>query len=289
MGKIIIKRLPAMLGSAVKMNCFIGGSEICKLKENETFVINYKEGIYRFECKLSYNPMSDVYKIDVSKNKNVEIDVKQGFWKPSVEIYYTSEVSDEIKNAEKINDFKPTKSVDEYLYIDEMKKEWAIPEGTFSKKIKNIYSYSDILNFELLEDGNSLIKGGLGNAIIGGTLFGDVGAIVGSNFGKKQISTCNLLQIKITLKNIENPVIYINLISNNIKKDSMLYKYAFQKAQKIMSLFQIMYNDNNSYNTNKFNTNISPADEIKKYKELLDSGAITQDEYDAKKKELLDL
>ena len=56
-----------------------------------------------------------------------------------------------------------------------------------------------------------------------------------------------------------------------------------------MSLFQIMYNDNNSYNTNKFNTNISPADEIKKYKELLDSGAITQDEYDAKKKELLDL
>ncbi|MXV52588.1 hypothetical protein GS399_16565 [Pedobacter sp. HMF7647] len=31
----------------------------------------------------------------------------------------------------------------------------------------------------------------------------------------------------------------------------------------------------------------SPADEIKKYKELLDSGAITQDEYNAKKKQLL--
>lgn len=33
----------------------------------------------------------------------------------------------------------------------------------------------------------------------------------------------------------------------------------------------------------------SNADELKKYKELLDSGAITQDEYDAKKKQLLDL
>jgi uncharacterized membrane protein len=33
----------------------------------------------------------------------------------------------------------------------------------------------------------------------------------------------------------------------------------------------------------------SPADELKKYKELLDSGAITQEEYDAKKKELLGL
>lgn len=32
-----------------------------------------------------------------------------------------------------------------------------------------------------------------------------------------------------------------------------------------------------------------PAEEIKKYKELLDSGAITEEEYDAKKKQLLDL
>ena len=34
---------------------------------------------------------------------------------------------------------------------------------------------------------------------------------------------------------------------------------------------------------------ISPADELKKFKELLDSGIITQDEFDAKKKELLGL
>ena len=34
---------------------------------------------------------------------------------------------------------------------------------------------------------------------------------------------------------------------------------------------------------------ISAADEIKKYKELLDNGAITQEEYDKKKRKLLDL
>ena len=33
---------------------------------------------------------------------------------------------------------------------------------------------------------------------------------------------------------------------------------------------------------------ISLADEIKKYKDLLDSGAITQEEFDAKKKEILE-
>lgn len=36
-------------------------------------------------------------------------------------------------------------------------------------------------------------------------------------------------------------------------------------------------------------TAISPAEELKKFKELLDSGIITQEEFDAKKKELLGL
>lgn len=35
-------------------------------------------------------------------------------------------------------------------------------------------------------------------------------------------------------------------------------------------------------------TQISPADEIKKYKELLDSGVITQEEFEAKKKSILE-
>ncbi|MBQ4268398.1 MAG: SHOCT domain-containing protein [Clostridia bacterium] len=34
---------------------------------------------------------------------------------------------------------------------------------------------------------------------------------------------------------------------------------------------------------------VSPADELKKYKELLDCGVITQEEFDAKKKQLLGL
>ena len=36
-------------------------------------------------------------------------------------------------------------------------------------------------------------------------------------------------------------------------------------------------------------SSVSVADEIKKFKELLDIGAITQEEFDAKKKELLNL
>lgn len=44
---------------------------------------------------------------------------------------------------------------------------------------------------------------------------------------------------------------------------------------------------NNKANSNQSNTNT--ADELKKYKDLLDAGVITQGEFDAKKKELLGL
>ena len=42
---------------------------------------------------------------------------------------------------------------------------------------------------------------------------------------------------------------------------------------------------NNAINANMFPT--STADELKKYKELLDAGIITQEEFEAKKKQLL--
>ncbi len=44
-----------------------------------------------------------------------------------------------------------------------------------------------------------------------------------------------------------------------------------------------------SNNTNNTNQATSSADELKKFKELLDSGIITQEEFDAKKKQLLGL
>lgn len=46
---------------------------------------------------------------------------------------------------------------------------------------------------------------------------------------------------------------------------------------------------NTKNNTVKTNVNFGAADELKKYKELLDDGAITEEEYEAKKKQILDL
>ena len=102
-----------------------------------------------------------------------------------------------------------------------------------------------------------------------------------------------MLKIKITVKESKEPAVYINLIGGEFKKSGIIYEVAFDNAQKILSFLQIICDDNKNAtksNDNSNNTleNDIPA-QIKKYKELLDSGAITQEEYDEKKKQLLGL
>ncbi len=68
--------------------------------------------------------------------------------------------------------------------------------------------------------------------------------------------------------------IHFKLIKNKDEIHSVLSKLLMERQQeKVVSNIQTLSN----------------ADELKKYKELLDSGAITQAEFDAKKKQLLGL
>ena len=88
-----------------------------------------------------------------------------------------------------------------------------------TKKNPKIYNYSDIVDFELLEDGESITKGGLGRAITGGLLFGGIGAVVGGiTGGKRSKSICNSLKIKITVNDMRSPVVYINLLATATKR-----------------------------------------------------------------------
>ncbi|MDL0397548.1 SHOCT domain-containing protein, partial [Clostridioides difficile] len=149
--------------------------------------------------------------------------------------------------------------------------------------------FDDILEFELLEDGETIVKGGLGRAITGGVLFGGTGAVVGGITGKKTSrKVVEIFKIKITVKDINNPIEYINLINSKVKTNSSIYQKAFSDAQEILSILSII-TKYNVMEDKKKSISSSTADEILKYKNLLDMEAITQEEFDAKKKELLNL
>jgi len=160
-----------------------------------------------------------------------------------------------------------------------------------------------IINFELQENGNSVADGNsIVRAGVGGLLFGGIGAIVGAGTGGKNINeVCMSMKIKVTFDDLADPVAYIDLLGkqqNGCKKNSLEYMKAFETAQKCLSVLSVLLEHNKAKKAadaataaagQAANTQGSVADEILKFKQLLDMGAITQEEFDAKKKELLGL
>ncbi len=190
------------------------------------------------------------------------------------------------------NSFNATKIVKGYLEVDENKRKWSTANNFGRLKT---FDYEDIVNFELIEDGETIFSGGLGRAAAGALIFGGVGAIVGGvTGGKKSKSLCTSLMIKISINNIQNPVEYINFINTPTKKKSSSYQSAFKLAQECLSILEIICQDveNNSLPikaNSDTGSKFSEADEILKFKNLLDAGIITEDEFEQKKKQLLGL
>lgn len=186
------------------------------------------------------------------------------------------------KRKQEINGYFPTKNICDSFSVDENKKQFKVG--------RNIFDYSNLLDYELLEDGESITKGGIGRAVAGGLLFGGVGAIVGGITGKKKTkSVCDSMKIRITLKNSFIDTAYIYLIIFQTKTDSSKYHTAQSTAQSCISALEIILDEVQANSVNTATTQNSPADEIMKYKQLLDTGAITQEEFEAKKKQLLNL
>ena len=193
--------------------------------------------------------------------------------------------------------FGATKMIGNYFWINENKKSAATPVKNFFGAVTGViaFPYTDILDFELLQDGSSVIKkGGLGRAAIGGLLFGGSGAIVGALTGaKNQTPTCSELRIKITLNNVANPVVFIDFVKGTaVKKDSVLYRSLADDAASVISMLEVITakdSGDKQASAQAPSAPLSGADEIRKYKALLDEGIISQEEFEEKKRQLLGL
>lgn len=250
-------------------------------KEKESCCIcNIREGkkkIYEgFVCKECLRSCSINFQVKINKNTTKK------------EIL--NEVYNNDKNKQLLEEFLPTKKILNYIEFDEQKRLWLIPDGFAGKKVNpKIYSFDDIIEYELLQDGDSVTKGGLGRAVAGGVLFGGVGAIVGGTTGKKKTkSVINDLKIKITVNNTCNPSVYVKLINAPTKANSIIYKTSYSAAQEILSMLSIITQKNNIKNEEtKELKSTSVADEIIKLKSLLDEGILTQEEFNSEKNKIL--
>lgn len=197
----------------------------------------------------------------------------------------------ESSNKSLQNLFAQTKSVDKYILLDETNKKVKFPQVTMRNAMDNLltksadkeYAYSEIMGYEFIENDNSVTKGGLGSAVVGGALFGGVGAVTGGIVGKKTtVGTCQNMRVRVTLRNTETPIVMIDFLQSSVKTNSQQYLKAQEDAHKVMAILQNICDSNSQ----PIQTS-SAADEIKKFKELLDMGAITQEEFEEQKNKLL--
>ena len=199
------------------------------------------------------------------------------------------------QRKEELEKFVPTKKIGNKVEFDDVNKKWIVLSKVIgSKKNSVVYNYNNIVSFELIQDGDSIEQGGLGRSLVGGALFGSTGAMVGGITGKKRTKgICTELKIKITMNDINDPVVYIHFLVGETKKDGFLYKQAIKEAHECLSTLQIICDQKQKEGKDlqteepAQQSGKSNIEQLKEFKELLDLDIITQEEFDKKKAELL--
>lgn len=178
-----------------------------------------------------------------------------------------------------------------------------------------VYSYSDILGSEIIEDGVSITNTSrssqIGGALIGGVLAGGVGAIIGGLSGSKQTEgNIKRIDLKLVINDINRPLHMINFLNESVNatglvskdgfsKSSDIYKDSINQARHWHSLISVIIKkvDDEDKNNEKeldllkqeklVQSNNSIADELLKLSDLLKLGVISQEEFDKQKAKLL--
>lgn len=167
----------------------------------------------------------------------------------------TSNAEKKVDNELKASGFTISKTAAS-LRIDEKNKKWCINN---MRRNPHIYDFSDIVDSKIEE--NSVLN------------------------------KVNSLGVYIYTKN--NGAQYIPLINSETKRDSFTYSTSISAANTINSLVQSMISRSDEKSLDlpeSSTTNYDNIEEqLKKLKGMADSGLITQEDFEAKKKQLLGL
>ncbi len=150
-----------------------------------------------------------------------------------------------------------------------------------------IYNYSDLIDYELSQDGVSAISSRANDALVGGVLLGATGAVVGAAKSKDVLEFCSSLYVSLTVNDTTGFRIQIPFITEKVSKSSSEYTYAVERAKEMIALLQLIKNANELEQKKSTAVDLTEIAAIKQYKELLDQGIITQEEFEVKRKELL--
>lgn len=221
--------------------------------------------------------------------------------------------SDEINNEidqsmSQIENFTITSKVDSFsgyfvFAIDERNEKIAYV-NLCSKKV---FSFTDVVGVELIENGRTISKKSttriIGGAIVGGVLAGGVGTIVGGLSGSpKQKYRVSSISVKILLRNLNETSFVIECLESSsfipgkpvdIDTENPIYIACKKVAEDIRDLVSIVIDrvDNKTSVNKQTDSNeikrVSISDELMKLSDLKDKGILTEEEFLIQKNKIL--
>lgn len=170
--------------------------------------------------------------------------------------------------------------------------------------IIDYYSYKDLLESQLLEDGVSTTKTSrgsqLGGALLGGILAGGVGAVIGGLSGKSTTTVgVKSIILQIVVNDTTKPILEIPFLyqDTEIEKDTEEYKQALVNATHWHKLVSVLIKQADREDSevkgaepvkNGDVATHSTSDEIRKLYELFQDGILTEEEFNTQKKKLIE-
>ncbi len=179
-------------------------------------------------------------------------------------------------------------SIDKYSFmIDYKNKKWLLMTKANPGRI---YDFSKILSYEIYEDGNSVVKGSTGKALLGGAFFGVTGAIIGSSGRRKTDNKCTSLKLLIKINELDNPLLALEVVKSETSKDSIIYKDYIKKLQEICGCIEFIINNKEIEIPQKETQQEqikTKREQLLELKELLQEGLISEEDFNKKKEDIL--
>ncbi|MDF7668503.1 SHOCT domain-containing protein [Lactobacillus sp. ESL0703] len=140
----------------------------------------------------------------------------------------------------------------------------------------------DIVSYRVNEKGHNKNKHHtITRAAVGAIIAGTPGAIIAGTTGGKMNEYIDKLSVVISLTNGRTASVNLLNAKDN-KADGFLVRHAYSDLNHVIAILDGWQSDNTATPTD------APS-EIRRYKQLLDDHLITQEEFEAKKKQLLNL
>ena len=175
-----------------------------------------------------------------------------------------------------------------FMAFDDANRMFSFSQSLLSAEQKR--SYDELASYEVIVNDHTKTKSGLGKALIGGAIAGPAGMITCAIIGKGQTGADVIQSLAFVIVLKDGQRFALPFISKDTNANSLAAQSTWTTIVRLIDkLDEILQQPSVAQEVEADRGVVSNYEELIKMKELLELDIITQEEFDIKKKELLNL